>query len=149
MKNDSDVARIAESIARTAHAGQTDKLGVDYIEHPARVAQRVQQYDASPEATAAAWLHDVVEDTEYTPAELSAAGIPDVVVDAVMLLSKTPGQTLEEYCAGVRESSLALAVKRADIEDNTDPARTAGLPDATRERLAEKYRRTTALLGLS
>lgn len=44
---------------------------------------------------------------------------------------------------------LALSVKRADIDDNTDPSRTSRLPEETRDRLAKKYARTRALLGIN
>lgn len=137
----------AERIARRAHRDQHDKLGADYIEHPARVAERVLRYSTSPQAVATAWLHDVLEDTEFTAQGLSSAGVPGEVVAAVELLSKREGQSLEEYCAGLRANPIALAVKQADLDDNTDPARTTRLPEAARERLAEKYARTRHLLG--
>ena len=139
----------AEVIARRAHAGQTDKLGADYITHPARVAERVRDYSDTPAAIAAAWLHDVLEDTPTTTDELREAGIPDHVIAAVELLTKRPGQTLEDYCAGVRSNPIALAVKQADVDDNTSPERTPQLSAETRERLAQKYARTRHLLGVA
>lgn len=139
----------AERIARKAHAGQQDKVGAGYIEHPARVADRVRQYSETPQSAAAAWLHDVLEDTPVTAEDLREAGIPDDVIIAVELLTKRKGQSLEDYCAGVRENPIALAVKQADVDDNTDPARTAQLPEETRERLAAKYARTRQLLGVT
>lgn len=39
-----------------------------------------------------------------------------------------------------------MVVKRADLADNTDPARTALLDEETRVRLAEKYRVFRGLL---
>ena len=143
-----DFVQTAQHIATEAHAGQRDKLGAEYISHPARVAQRVTAYDSSPEAAAASWLHDVLEDTEVSAADLRDQGIPDQVITAVELLSKQPGQSLEDYCTGVRENPTALAVKQADVDDNTDPERTAQLDAETRERLAAKYARTRALLGV-
>lgn len=145
---DDDLLQAARDIARRAHAGQVDKSGAEYIVHPARVAARVRALGGDAEAVAAAWLHDVIEDTEVTAAGLAAAGIPAGVVGAVELLSKRPGQELADYCAGVRANPVALLVKRADLEDNTDPGRAALLDEPTRQRLAEKYARTRALLGL-
>lgn len=144
-----EYVRTAEGIARHAHSGQRDKLGADYIEHPARVAQRVRAYDRSPEAIAAAWLHDVLEDTVTTAEGLYEAGIPAEVIETVELLSKQEGQRLEEYCAGIRKNPIAMAVKRADVDDNTDPARTSQLSEETRARLVEKYTRTRTLLGVA
>ncbi|MFJ6416988.1 HD domain-containing protein [Paeniglutamicibacter sp. NPDC091659] len=139
---------IAEAMARSAHAGQFDKSGVDYITHPARVAERVLRQGGADEAVAAAWLHDVLEDCDVSAADLAAAGIPDAVIDAVQAVTKIDGEAPEDYCARILASPTALRVKRADIDDNTDPARTALLPEATRERLAAKYARTRHLLGL-
>lgn len=148
MLNGQELVGVAESIARAAHAGQEDKIGVAYIEHPRRVAGR---FDAAtqPRETAVAWLHDVLEDTQVTENELRAAGIGDDVIDAVKLLSKDDTEAdLSDYYARIRVNPLALAVKSADIADNTDPARTAQLPEETRERLAAKYRKARLALGI-
>lgn len=139
---------IAEAVARGAHAGQFDKSGADYITHPARVAERVRRQGGADEAVAAAWLHDVLEDCDVPSTDLAAAGIPDTVITAVQALTKMDGEAPEDYCARVLANPTALRVKRADIDDNTDPVRTALLPEATRERLAAKYARTRHLLGL-
>ncbi|WP_313812092.1 HD domain-containing protein [Glutamicibacter sp.] len=140
---------LAKSIATAAHEGQVDKLGAAYIGHPARVAAHAERLGGSEQAIAAAWLHDVIEDTPLTSADLLARGISSDVVNAVLLLSKTSGQGMEEYCSGIRGNPLALLVKEADLADNTDPARTALLDQSTRERLAEKYAATRRLLNLS
>jgi len=56
------------AFATAAHNGQTRRFGQDepYIEHPKRVAARVQSIGLSAEAVIAALLHDVVEDTLVT-----------------------------------------------------------------------------------
>lgn len=143
-----DVVALARAIATKAHQGQTDKLGAAYIGHPARVAEHARRLGGDGFAVAAAWLHDVVEDCEVSAGDLCAAGIAREVCDAVVLLSKRPGQSLKEYCAAVKANPLALLVKRADLADNTDPERTSLLPEHTRARLAAKYARTAQLLGV-
>ncbi|MEF9981942.1 MAG: HD domain-containing protein [Glutamicibacter sp.] len=148
MRERKSMIDTAKDIASGAHEGQVDKLGAAYIGHPARVAGHARDLGGSPEAIAAAWLHDVIEDCDVSAADLRAAGIPDTVIVAVELLSKRPGQSLQEYCAGVRGNALALLVKEADLADNTDPERTSQLDQATRQRLAKKYQRTRSLLGL-
>lgn len=139
---------VARRIATHAHAGQVDKAGAAYITHPERVAERVTAAGGADEAIAAAWLHDVLEDTTVTATALRTAGIPDEVVVAVEAITKMPDEAPEDYYARVRSNSLALTVKRADLEDNTDPARTARLDAATRERLAAKYARARHALGV-
>lgn len=128
---------IADRIAARAHAGQVDKAGADYIAHPRRVAQRVQPNTA--DARAAALLHDVLEDTAVTSDDLALEGIPPHVVHAVELLTRRRGLSSDDYYAQIRGNALALAVKLADIADNSDPHRLAGLDLPTQKRLREKY----------
>ncbi|KAA0978645.1 HD domain-containing protein [Paeniglutamicibacter gangotriensis] len=145
--NTQALAQVARDIATRAHAGQVDKSGVEYIAHPERVAAGVRAHGGDDAAVATAWLHDVLEDCEVTEADLGAAGIPVPVIEAVRAVTKVAGETLEDYCTRVRGNPTGLLVKRADIEDNTDPARTALLPEQLRVRLATKYARTRSLLG--
>lgn len=65
----------AAALARKAHEGQKRKYGgFPYIIHPARVAGRVGILpDAKDEMVAAAYLHDVLEDTAVTLQELENA----------------------------------------------------------------------------
>lgn len=146
---DSELVKKAEAIARRAHDGQVDKAGAAYIDHPRRVAERAAVL-AGPEwradAAAAAWLHDVVEDTSITLNDLAAAGIPQRVLEAVELVTKTEGVTAEQYFAGIRGHAVARVVKLADLIDNTDPTRIRKLSRETRERLSEKYTRSAQLL---
>jgi (p)ppGpp synthase/HD superfamily hydrolase len=62
----------AARCAELAHRGQKRKLtGRPAIEHPARVASRLSYHPAADDCLiAAAWLHDVLEDTEFSAEEL-------------------------------------------------------------------------------
>jgi (p)ppGpp synthase/HD superfamily hydrolase len=146
---DSELVETAEAIARRAHDGQVDKAGAAYIDHPRRVAERAAVI-AGPEvradAAAAAWLHDVVEDTSITLDELAAAGMPPRVLEAVELVTKVEGMSVEQYFARIRGHAVARVVKLADLIDNTDPARIRKLDSKTRDRLSGKYARSMQLL---
>jgi (p)ppGpp synthase/HD superfamily hydrolase len=132
----------AIALARKAHAGQTDKAGHPYIEHPLRVMHRLhKEYEQM-----AAILHDVLEDTPTTEDDLRTAGCPEPVIAAVRALTKRPGEPLEDSMARAAADPIACAVKRADIADNSDPARLALLDTATAERLRGKYADSTRLL---
>ena len=62
-----DLMRKAFNLAREAHAQQKRKSGEPYIIHPIAVARIVaEEMKLGAEPVCAAFLHDVVEDTEYT-----------------------------------------------------------------------------------
>jgi (p)ppGpp synthase/HD superfamily hydrolase len=140
-----DVTR-AIAIATEAHSQQVDKLGAPYIGHPERVAANFDPVRESEEACAA-WLHDVLEDTPLTAADLADAGFSPEVVEAIVLLTRRPEVPEALYYEKIRENAIARAVKLADIADNTAPWRTAQLEPETRDRLAAKYAKARAALG--
>lgn len=150
-----DLVAFAQEVAVAAHRGQVDKAGRDYIDHPRRVAAESEALAekagmtsaAVSNATAAAWLHDVVEDTETGEAKLRE-DFPTETVDAVMAVTKRSGESPETYFSRVRANRIAGIVKTADLADNTDPARQALLDEDTRARLRRKYRRAYELLGV-
>jgi len=68
----SPLLRRASETARAAHDGQirSGSGGMPYIEHPRAVAELLAEHGYGEEVIAAAVLHDVVEDSEITVAEL-------------------------------------------------------------------------------
>lgn len=124
----------AISMAANAHAGQLDKGGQPYILHPIRV---MLQCETIEEKTVA-MLHDLLEDTDTTEADLRAAGFSDAVIEAVLLLTKEKGADYMAYIARICENRLAARVKLADLTDNMDLNRLPGLTRRDFERL-EKY----------
>lgn len=137
----------AAELARSAHAGQLDKAGAPYIDHPARVAARVRAAANGDDAEIVAWLHDVVEDTDVTLVAIEGEFGPRIA-RAVDAMTRRPGEG-DGYYERVAADPLALSVKRHDIADNTAPERTALLDPATRERLAAKYRHARQVLDES
>ncbi len=77
-----DIVRKAQVYAMAAHAavGQKRKYtGEPYIVHPAEVAKIVAGVPGStPDMVAAAWLHDVVEDTGCTYTDIHMAFGADI-----------------------------------------------------------------------
>ena len=133
---------LAFEIAKEAHAGQTDKAGLDYILHPLQVAAEM----TTDEEKAVALLHDIIEDTDVTANELLAKGLPDNVVEAVKALTKKHNQNYAAYMAGVKKNRLATAVKLADLKHNSDLSRLEKITQKDRER-AEKYRKAIEYLS--
>jgi GTP pyrophosphokinase len=110
-----DLERAIE-IAVEAYAGQTDKAGATYIRHPLRVMERM---DSEIERVVAV-LHDVVEDSEYTLAEIEQEFDGEVRA-AVDALTKRDGEDyLDDFIPRAAENDIDRTVKRADIEDNMD-----------------------------
>ncbi len=136
-----DLVALALEVARKAHAGQKDKSGADYILHPIAVAAKVD----TPEEKMAAYLHDVVEDTDVTLEDLKALGFPAEVVEAVDCLTKRDGLPLADYLYRVKTNPLARRVKLADLSHNSDISR---IPDPKEKdfRRVERYHRETAYL---
>ena len=96
----------AALFATRAHYGQDRKYtGEPYIVHPAQVATLAVQCGLSDEAVAAAWLHDVIEDTKYTEEDLRKK-FPAKVVDLVVEL------TDQSEGKGNRKKRKALECKR-------------------------------------
>ncbi|MFG2117932.1 HD domain-containing protein [Streptomyces sp. NPDC048710] len=136
-----------ESLARTAHAGQTDKAGRPYAEHLAAVADGVRARGGDPEQIAAAWLHDSVEDDALSEEWLTAAALTPRTKAIVRAVTKRPGEEPDAYARRILATPGALLVKQADLAHNADPERLAVLDEPTRKRLTEKYARMRALLG--
>ena len=133
---------IALAIAKKAHAGQVDKAGVDYIQHPLYVASQVE----TEQEKAVALLHDVIEDSNITAVDLLASGLPNEVVTAVQILTKKKGQSYQEYLEKVKINDLARVVKLADLKHNSDLSRLKSVSDTDRERV-EKYKKAIYYLS--
>jgi len=139
-----DLTKKALLIAYDAHKDQVDRTGLPYIFHPYHLAEQM-----SDEASiCAAFLHDVVEDTEITFEDLIEAGIPAEIVEAVRLLTHDDAVPYMDYVRNIKDSGnrVAIAVKLADLRHNSDPARRAGESgEEVAARLA-RYRAATELL---
>ena len=76
---DTPMINKAKMLAGKAHEGQFRKYsGMPYIVHPIEVATIVQEVEHSDEMIAAALLHDVVEDTDYTVEDIAKEVSPAV-----------------------------------------------------------------------
>ncbi|QKJ18587.1 phosphohydrolase [Microbacterium hominis] len=137
----------SQAIAVAAHTGQVDKLGVDYIHHPAAVSLHFDPIAQTVEHCAA-WLHDVIEDTDVTADRLLLADIHPEIIEVVELLTRPEGGGGDDYYHRIAAHPAAKAVKFADITHNTEPARVAQLDPEKREELRKKYEHALALLGL-
>ena len=109
-----DVARIADAyrFSEAAHKGQKRQSGDPYISHPLAVAEILADWHLDGQALVAALLHDVMEDTSVTKAEISDTfGKPVAeLVDGLSKLDKIEFQTAEDAQAeNFRKMLLAMA----------------------------------------
>ena len=132
----------ALTIAATAHAGQKERNGAPYILHPIRVMLAV----VTPDERMAAVLHDVVEDTAVTFAQLRDEGFPAEVLEAVELLTHDDAEPYLDYVRRAGKHAVARAVKMADLRDNLDVSRLPKVTDRDRERFG-RYEAALALLS--
>lgn len=116
----------AHEICTQAHLGQTDKAGMPYHLHPERVAARC----ATDAEAIVALLHDTIEDTYITPDSLLSQGFPQEIVDAILSVTKRPGETYEQFALRAKQNPIGRMVKIHDLEDNLDIRRLPALtPD--------------------
>ncbi|MER6160444.1 HD domain-containing protein [Streptomyces sp. NPDC001868] len=138
-----------ETLARAAHATQTDKAGRPYTEHLQAVAHGVKTRGGDPDQIAAAWLHDAIEDNALTEDWLTEAPLTPRTKAIVLALTKHPDEPPEAYATRILATPGALLVKQSDLAHNANPTRLAALDDPTRTRLTHKYAHMRNLLGLS
>ena len=133
----------AVALAVASHTGQTDKYNQPYILHVLGVAGRVR----SIEEKTVAFLHDVVEDTDITLADLLERGFSERIVEAVDCLTRRKGESYDAFVERIAPNPLARAVKLADLEDNMDVRRSSRpMKDKDAERM-EKYRKAWQYLA--
>lgn len=132
--------------ARDAHEGQFRSSGEPYITHSVAVASIIADMRLDHEAVMAALLHDVIEDTSYTEAQLTKEFGQSVaeIVEGVSKLDKLKFRTRKEAeAANFQKMILAMTkdirVVLIKLADRTHNMRTLGAlrPDK-RRRIAKE-----------
>ncbi|MEQ6898487.1 bifunctional (p)ppGpp synthetase/guanosine-3',5'-bis(diphosphate) 3'-pyrophosphohydrolase [Microbacterium sp. KR10-403] len=143
-KGDLSILERAYATADEAHAGQKRQSGEPYITHPLAVAQILADLGLGPRAVAAALLHDTVEDTDYSLAELTRDYGDEVamLVDGVTKLDKVKygesaqAETVRKMIVAMSRDIRVLIIKLADRLHN---ARTWGFvpPEKAKRKATE------------
>ena len=108
---DSQLVAEAYLYAALHHRGQVRKNGEDYLVHPLSVAMILAEIRMDVETIAVGLLHDTIEDTQATAAEISQRFGPTVaeMVEGVTKLSKLAYRgKLEEQAENFRKLVLAF-----------------------------------------
>lgn len=130
----STLARAIE-IAASAHKGQKDKSGAEYILHPLRVMERGK----TEVEKICGVLHDVVEDSDWTFTALENEGFSaEVIVILRCITKKSEDEDYDKFINRVSQNPIAVQVKINDLLDNMDITRFKDLNESDLKRL-NKY----------
>ena len=141
-----------QSFATERHAGQTRKgpIPAPYVTHCAEVAKIVAQHGGAEEVIAAAWLHDTVEDSVTTVAEIEqlfgvavASMVAEVTDD--LTLSKDD-QRAAQIASAPHKSPGAALIKAADQMSNMRGL-VASPPEWPQERRAAYIAKARAVVA--
>lgn len=131
----------AMQICFEAHKDQRDKGGMPYVFHPFHLAEQMETEDE----TCAALLHDVMEDTEWSFAQLAGEGFSPAVMQALLLLTHDDHTPYLDYVRRLSGNRIASRVKLADLRHNSMPGRLPAIGEKERKRM-RKYLRAQAIL---
>jgi GTP pyrophosphokinase len=136
----------AYETAREAHRHQSRASGESYINHPIAVAQIVAEIGLDETTVAAALLHDAVEDTDITLADVEREFGAEVaaIVDGVTKLERLQFDSKEaQQAATMRKMLVAMArdlrVLIIKLADRLHNMRTiAAMPTEKQRRIANE-----------
>ncbi|HET6714124.1 MAG TPA: bifunctional (p)ppGpp synthetase/guanosine-3',5'-bis(diphosphate) 3'-pyrophosphohydrolase [Actinomycetota bacterium] len=141
-----DVREIARAyaFAEASHEGQKRKSGEDFITHPLAVTEILADLRLDTTTLEAALLHDTVEDTEVSLADIEEEFSPEVarIVDGLTKLDRLEFHSREqEQAENVRKMIVAMAgdirVLLIKLADRLHNMRTLGVfPEAKQRRIA-------------
>ncbi|MDQ3528264.1 MAG: HD domain-containing protein, partial [Actinomycetota bacterium] len=140
-KADLSLIERSYAVAEQAHRGQLRKSGDAYITHPLAVATILAELGMTPSTIAAALLHDTVEDTAYSLAELRSDFGEEIamLVDGVTKLDKVAygeaaqSETVRKMVVAMARDIRVLVIKLADRLHNARTWRYVSPESASRK----------------
>ncbi|MCD8323251.1 MAG: HD domain-containing protein [Oscillospiraceae bacterium] len=130
----------ARKIAYQAHRGQVDKAGKPYTEHLEFVASQVE----TEAEKCVAYLHDVLEDTDYPPENIKTI-FGQEIYQAVCTMTHWNGEDYFDYVHRVSQNPIARKVKMADLTNNMMVERLPTVTEADMIRV-RKYQKAYDIL---
>jgi (p)ppGpp synthase/HD superfamily hydrolase len=132
--------------ATRAHAGQIDRDDTPHIFHSLRVMERVRAAGGDEDLVAAAVLHDVIEDTDFSSTDILKK-FGENVARIVISLTKMRGEAYHtHYIERVVRDCDASFVKYYDLLDNLARCQ-ARVGKSTAGDLEERYQKALDRLG--
>ena len=102
------------TIAFEAHQGQFSINGEPYILHPLRLLIKAK----SNEERIIAILHDVIEKTNISLADLKNKGFNQNIISSIDSLSKRRSESYIEYIERLMQNKISVKIKLLDLADN-------------------------------
>jgi len=141
-----EAIKLAVEFSAHAHEGQYRRSGEPYVTHPIAVAQIIAEMKLDHSAIISALLHDVIEDTPYTKADIANRFSLEVanIVDGISKISAIQFESkAAEQAENFRKMVLAMAkdirVILVKLADRLHNMRTLGvLKVEKRKRIAQE-----------
>jgi GTP pyrophosphokinase len=145
-EKDTNLLKKAYIFAARAHKGQTRRSGEPYLSHPLEVANMLADMKLDNVTLVAALLHDVLEDTEVTAAEIRenfGAEVADLV-DGVTKISRVQeaspearqGETIRKIILAMIGDLRVIFIKLADRIHNLQTLKF--LPEDKQKHIAKE-----------
>jgi guanosine-3',5'-bis(diphosphate) 3'-pyrophosphohydrolase len=152
---DVDKIRAAYELAEEAHRGQKRASGDTFVSHAVEVAKILGQLKLDTASIVAGLIHDVVEDTVYSLADIESRFGPEVaaIVDGVTKIGKVrfrshterQAENYRKLLLSMAEDARVILIKLADRLHNMRTLEH--LPEEKRRRIALETREIYAPLA--
>ena len=104
----------AITIAFEAHKGQSSINGEPYILHPLRLLIKSK----SNEERIIAVLHDVIEKSNISLADLKNKGFDQNIISSIDSLSRRKSESYVDYIERLMQNRISVKIKLLDLTDN-------------------------------
>ena len=104
----------AITIACEAHQGQSSINGEPYILHPLRLLIKSK----SNEERIIAVLHDVIEKSNISLADLKNKGFDQDIISSIDSLSRRKSESYIDYIGRLMQNRISVKIKLLDLADN-------------------------------
>ena len=104
----------AITIACEAHKGQSSINGEPYILHPLRLLIKSK----SNEERIIAVLHDVIEKSNISLADLKNKGFDQNIISSIDSLSRRKSESYVDYIERLMQNRISVKIKLLDLTDN-------------------------------
>ncbi len=124
---------------RIMFENQKNIIGKDeipYVFHPWHVAESMEDETR----TIVALLHDVVEDTDISIADLRKEGFSEEVLTALTILTHNKEEDYYDYIKRIKKNPIAKDVKISDLMHNSDLKRLSKITPDDKDR-TKKYQK--------